>query len=78
MRLSYHGSAIRFCNEAKLIVEALDTHESHDGIAEVRKALHKVQGAAVVAKEALVAVLLKVTRDEEVETWKDRAIHVFL
>ncbi len=69
----YHGSAIRRCNEAKLIVEALDTHESHDGIAEVRKALHKVQEAGVAAEEAFAAVLLKVTRDEEVETWKDRA-----
>ena len=46
----YHGSAIHRCNEAKLIVEALDTHESHDGIAEVRKALHKVQEAAVVSR----------------------------
>ncbi len=69
----YHGSATRRCNEAKLIVEALDNHESHDGIAEVRKALHKVQEAGVAAEEAFAAVLLKVTRDEEVETWKDRA-----
>ena len=65
----YHGNAIRRCNEAKLIVEVLDTHESHDGIAKVRKALHKVQEAGVAAEEAF----LKVTRDEEVETSKDRA-----
>ena len=69
----YHGSATRRCNEAKLIVEALDTHESHDGIAEVRKTLHKVQEARVAAEEAFAADLLKVTRDEEMETWKDRA-----
>ena len=49
------------------------TPMSPDGIAEMRKALHKVQGAGVAAEEALAAVLLKVTRDEEVETWKDMA-----
>ncbi len=32
----YHGSAIRRCNEARLIAEALDTTESHDGIVEVQ------------------------------------------
>ncbi len=59
----YHSSVIRRCNEAKLI----------DGIAEVQKALHKVQEAVVTAEEAFAAVLLKVTRVEEVETWKDLA-----
>ena len=57
----YHGSAIRCCNEAKLIVDALDTHEFHDGVAEVRKALQKVQEAAAAAEQAFEAVLLKVT-----------------
>ena len=36
------------------------------------KALHKVQKAAVTAEEAFATVLLKVTKDEEVETFKDR------
>ncbi len=70
---SYHGSPIRRCNEAKLIVKALDAHESLNGIAEVWKALQKVQEAAVAAEEAFTAVLLRVTKDEEVGMFKDRA-----
>ncbi len=40
---SYHGCALRRCNEAKLIADALAAHESHDGVAEVLKALQKVR-----------------------------------
>ncbi len=69
----YHGSAIRLCNDVKLIVDALDTHESHDGVDEVRKALQKVQEAAVAAAEAFAAVLLKVTKDKDEETFKEKA-----
>ncbi len=69
----YHGSAIRHCNEAKLIVDALDAHESHDGVAEIRKALQKVQEAAATAEQAFAALLLKVTKNEEVEMFKERA-----
>ncbi len=68
---SYHGSAIRCCNKAKLIVETLVAHECDEAVAKVRKAHQKVQ-AAVVAEEAFTAVLM-VTKDEEVETFKERA-----
>ncbi len=69
----YHGSAIRCCNEAKLLVDALEDHESHDGIAEVCKALQKVSEAAHAAEEAFAAVLLKAIKDDEVTTLKERA-----
>ncbi len=46
---SYHSSAIRYCNEAKLIVEALDAHECDDRVSEVRKAHQKVQAAETAA-----------------------------
>ncbi len=73
---SYHGCALRRCNEAKLIADALAAHESHDGVAEVRKAFQKVREAAQAADESFSAVLLKVTKDDEVTTYKGRAEEV--
>ncbi len=76
MANGHHGSALRRCNEANLIAEALEAHESHDGIVEVRKALQKVRETAQAADEAFSAILLKVTKDEEVITYKERAEEV--
>ncbi len=73
---SHPCSALRRCNEAKLIAEALEAHESNDGVVEVRKALQKVRETAQVADKAFSAIHLKVTKDEEVTTFKERAEEV--